>query len=844
MPRRSLKNTLLVLAALLLGLLSLSQSTEARAVADKPRTDKPHPGLPDDVSAVINNHCITCHGPDKQKGGVRLDALDPDFINGIHAEDWHDVLNALNLGEMPPKDQPALADGDRRTLTDWITGELKRAKEAKLGAGGKAVLRRMTRYEYNHTMADLLGIEMDYAQNLPPDSKSSDGFENNGQSLGISPIQMEYYLQAARMGLSKAIVEGDRPKHVDQVITKSGAPARRSAYVGAKDGQVNPGEAFTGRALEFPRQGVVRVRVTLDEVVVPKGAGYPQMRIYMGHRADTIAPSAPFAQADVIPQAEGGSLVYEFTGRIEDMPLPGHNPKFPGIVIVVANVYEPGPDYAALKRKHRDAQKRLTQYERAVVKAEKQGKPIPKRPVIEEVVLPNVPYFVVKSVAFDGPLVDAWPPSHHKQILFDRQSSAVEADYARDVIKRFMSHAYRRPATDAEADRVFDFHESIRPDMPSFESAIREALAMVLISPEFLYLVETQASSGQSNRLTDHELATRLSYFLWSTMPDEALRDAADKGRLSDPKELERQARRLLEDERIHAFVERFTSQWLDLSGVDRVAVNPQYYPGFDDALKADMKQETVEFVSEILRSDLSAMNLIDSDFVMVNRTLAEHYGLSGPKGDAFERVPLTGAERRGGLLTQASVLLMNSNGEDSHPIRRAVWLRDRLLDDPPAPPPPDVPDLDSENPDTAGLSLKRQLELHREKHSCADCHIGIDPWGIPLENYDAVGLWREEVTRRVGKKAVKTPVVSDTELPGGQKVMDVAGLKAVLKTDLKDRFARGLVRYMLTYSLGRSLDYTDSDSVDDLVARFEASGYQLDELIVAITKSQAFNTK
>jgi hypothetical protein len=188
--------------------------------------------------------------------------------------------------------------------------------------------------------------------------------------------------------------------------------------------------------------------------------------------------------------------------------------------------------------------------------------------------------------------------------------------------------------------------------------------------------------------------------------------------------------------------------------------------------------------------------------------------------------------------------MLMNSNGEDSHPIRRAVWLRDRLLDDPPAPPPPDVPDLDETNPETAGLSLKKQLELHREKPACADCHIGIDPWGIPFENFDAVGLWRDQVTRHVGKKVNTSPVVSDSVLPTGHELSDINDLKRVLKTDLKDRFARSLVRYMLAYSLGRSLDYRDSDTVDDLMVKFKESGYQLDELIIAIVKCEAFNTK
>ena len=836
---------LLAVAALSAGLsLVLHGQSVNLAWGASDAQDKQKQSLPKDVAAVLNDHCLVCHGPKKQKAGVRLDTLDPDFIKGIHAEDWHDVLNAIQLGEMPPKGQPDLPDQDRRVIERWITGELKRAKAAKTQTGGKTVLRRMTRYEYNNTMADLLGVEWDYAENLPPDSKSKDGFENNGQALGISPIQLEYYLEAARLGLSKAIVEGDRPKAVEQIITKSEKPARRSLFSPHENGRVMPGQAFIGKTLEFPREGVVRIKVEIDDVVVPEGEGYPNMVLRVGHRADTLSPEAPFAQADVIPGKDGGPVVMQFTGRIESMPLPGHNPKFPGILVTVGNAYDPGAEYASIKRKQAAAKKQLANYKKQKQRAAKQGKPLPEPPKIEAFELPEMPSYVVKSITFEGPILDAWPPASHRAILFDPPAEMSEAEYAKSVIKRFIERAYRRPATAEDVVRVFDFYQSIRPNMPTFESAIRESLAMVLISPEFLYLVEPQNEPGKSEQLTDHELATRLSYFLWSTMPDQALRTAADSGRLKQPEELERQVRRMIRDERSQAFVQHFTSQWLDLSGVDRVAVNPQYYPGFDDKLKADMKRETIAFFGEVLRQRLSAFNLIDSDFVMINRPLAEHYGLPKPKGLSFERVAIKEEEPRGGLLTHASVLLMNSNGEDSHPIRRAVWLRQRLLDDTPAPPPPDVPDLDSSDPKFASLPLKAQLEMHREKASCNDCHVRIDPWGIPLEEYDAVGRWRDDVSRVSGRKTIKSPVVSDAVLPGGQSVSGVEDLKRVLKADFEEHFARGLVRYTLAYSLGRSLDYTDKDDVDTLVEAFEQSDYRIDELLVEIVKSKAFGMK
>jgi mono/diheme cytochrome c family protein len=795
---------------------------------------------------VVKNHCYTCHGPDQQKGDVRLDTLETDIVNGRHAEDWHDVLNMINFGEMPPQDQPQLKDVDRRALVEWITGGLKRAEEAKSSVAGKAVIRRMTRYEYNNTMTDLLGVELDYAASLPLESKSKEGFENNGMAMGMSPIQLEYYLQTARQGLAEAIVEGGRPEFFQHIGAKRQTPNlnRSSPYKLDNDGLVLPGHMYLAGVSKYSQSGVVRITVELDAVTIPNGEGYPQMMVGVGSSLGAGGKIAEFFRADVVPNKNGGPVEMVFTGRIEDVPLPDVNGKVNAISIAVVNDYKTDAEYEERKRAHFQAQNQIKKYEKAKARAIERGEPAPPKPDVEIPELPAKPTFFVKSVNFEGPIYDSWPPTHHRQILFERPSGLSEDAYAKQVIERFIDRAYRRPVTKDDIAPVYDFYQKIRADMPTFESAIREALALVLISPDFLYLIEPASEKGSSKSLNDHELATRLSYLLWSTMPDDELRDAAGKGLLSDPAEMEKQARRMLRDERSEAFVHHFASQWLDLPAVDRVAINPDYYPEFDESLKEDMKNETVAFFGELLRSDLSAMNLIDSDFVVVNRALAEHYGLPAPKGQRFERVAIEDNKRRGGLLTQASMLLMNSNGEDSHPIRRAVWLRKRLLDDPPAPPPPNVPDLESEDPDIASLPLKRQLELHREQPSCNDCHVRIDPWGIPLENYDAIGVWRDDITRHVGNKAIKSEVVSEAELPGGQRVEGISDLKKVLKSDLQDQFARGLVRHLLAYSLGRSPDYTDREDINVLVAAFKQSDYQLDELLVEIVKSKPFGTK
>jgi hypothetical protein len=460
---------------------------------------------------------------------------------------------------------------------------------------------------------------------------------------------------------------------------------------------------------------------------------------------------------------------------------------------------------------------------------------------------PTKPLLVIESVDFEGPIFDTWPPRSHSQIFFQTSGKPDEREYARKILARFMTRAYRRPVDESELTAMLDLLERLRTGSPSFESAVGDLLALVLVSPEFLYLVEPRNESFERQPLEEFELASRMSYFLWSTMPDDRLFELARGGKLSDPSVRQAEVRRMLADPRAWQFVKHFTDQWLDLPALDRIAVNPEFHPNFDDRLKQDMRSETRHFFAEILNKDLSAMNLIDSDFAMLNRRLAHHYGVPLPPGGDMQRVQLPEGSHRGGLLTQGSFLLSNSNGEDSHPIRRAVWLLDRLLDDPPAPPPPDVPDLETNQPDVARLSLKQQLELHRKKESCNNCHRRIDPWGVVFENYDAVGRWRTVVTGPRKKRRPRQPIDAAVKLPDGTGIDGVdgdGGLKTYLVEVQGKAFARALVRRLLTYSLGRSLEYTDREAVDTLAAGFIKSDYRLRELIVAISVSRPFISK
>ena len=699
----------------------------------------------------------------------------------------------------------------------WLTAELRRAEEVARSTGGRVVMRRLTRYEYNNTMRDLLGVDFDFAENLPPESVSRDGFQNNGSVQGISPIQVEYYLKAARLALGKAIVSGPRPEVIKHHAIKS---ARVRRVKGEVSNRLGPNARFLVRLNEFPRQGEVLVRVRVH-AVVPAKAGYPRMRVSMGVRADVRAPEKTLAEIDV---TNTEPRTFTFRGRIESFPLPGHNPKYPGLQVTVYNAYEDGKPVSKKKRM-----------------AKKKRKNLPLEPD------PTQPLLVIESVDFEGPIFDAWPPRSHSQIFFQTSGKPDEREYARKILVRFMTRAYRRPVDESELTAMLALFDTLRTRSPSLEKAVGDLLALVLISPEFLYLVEPRTESVDRQPLEEFERASRISYFLWSTMPDERLFELARGGKLSDQSVRRAEVRRMLADPRAWQFVEHFTDQWLDLPALDRVAVNPEFHPNFDDRLKLDMRSETRHFFAEILNEDLSALNLIESDFAMLNRRLAHHYGIPLPPGGGMQRVRLPKGSHRGGLLTQGSFLLSNSNGEDSHPIRRAVWLLDRLLDDPPAPPPPDVPELNTNQPDVARLSLKKQLELHRKKEACNNCHRRIDPWGVVFENYDAVGRWRTVVTGPRRKRRPRQPIDAAVKLPDGTEIAGVdgeGGLKQYLLGVRGEAFARTLVKRLLTYSLGRSLEFSDRKAVDILTRDFIKSDYRLKKLIVAISDSRPFNSK
>lgn len=792
------------------------------------------------VAPLLRQHCQKCHGSTaaKPKGEWRIDKLNPDLVQGKDGEHWQEVLNRLNFGDMPPKDEPPLAKADRELITGWIVQELRRAALTK---NPVTHFRRLTRREYERTMQDLLGLSLEFGSRLPEDGRSKDGFRNDGDALRMSPLQYEMYLQIADDALAEAIVTGSAPDvHRYRLEARKPAavlpkPADRPGasydyrakgktftigddcqFGAAKDqqpvGVLLPAapRPFGEAALQRPefrygfrlhhpfRRGEMLIRVRAARVEAGPDtdtARPPQLAVGVGctnlHGVELKTVGEPVT----VDHAE--FRTYEFRARLENFPLPN-----------------PGP--------FRDQNCSILYAWNAAPK------------VVKE---PNPPKLKIEWVEFESPFLEQWPPASHTRILFPNTGGLAEPDYAREVIRRFATRAYRGPVEKAELDRLVAFWARSRKDADSPEASIRETLSLVLTSSRFLALPASRGGGTGKERLTDHELAARLSYFLWSTLPDEPLLQLAERGTLRDPKVLAAQTRRMIRDPKAWQFIEQFAEQWLELDRLQRVTVNKGRYPEYNDQLGTAMKLETVHFFAHVLRNDLSVLTFLDSDFTFVNDVLAKHYGIPDVQGPNFRKVTLDPTLRRGGLLTQASVLTGNSDGLDGHPIKRGMWLLKNLLDDPPPPPPPNVPQLDrAGDPKLKGLTVTQALALHRNDTACTGCHAKIDPWGLAFEEYDAVGRARARPTAKA--------VDAKAELPSGVTVNGVQELKAELLRARGDDLRRATLRKVASYALGRSLTLADVEAMDALVPALKKREDRLAAVVELVVASDAFQTK
>ena len=811
------------------------------------------------LAPILQRSCGACHGAEKAESDLRLDRLDPDLVKGVDHARWREVFDRLSIGDMPPEDAAPLPEADRERLKNWLVRELKRGELAR---NPPAHFRRLTRLEYERTMQDLLGLPLEFGKRLPEDGRAKSGFRNDGDMLRMSPEQVELYLQIAKEALGRVIVEGPPPaahryrltpvfvtpdpflvsvlprpngrpcetfEYFPKPDQKGQRPAFRISHMSRGDRMLPPGalkqkiEAgvhlpehcfAVGFERPFPEgESLIRLRVAkvaeADEGGDP--ARPPCLTVAIGSTNHNAVEIKTLGQPLVIDHDD--SRVHEFRVRMEDVPAPNMTGRSSATVIAAWN------SARAVKND------------------------------------PRPPRLRIDSIELESPYLEQWPPAPHRAIVGDEGGGTDEAPRARRVIERFASRAFRRPLAPPELDRLCGLWQTTRADAPSFEASLRDTLAVVLTSPQFLALpaprgggssggVAAAAASGSAapERVDDFQLAARLSYFLWSTMPDDTLMALARSGQLRRPEALAEQTRRMLADPRSWQFIDQFTEQWLELDRLQRVVIDRErIYREFSDELAAAMRQETVHFVAALIRDNRSLFHLIDAPDTFVNETLAAHYGIDGVYGPAFRRVELAPEHHRGGVLTHAAILTGNSDGVEGHPIKRGMWLVKNLLDEPPPPPPPNVPELERKDPKNRGLTVPQMLALHRESKACGGCHRHIDPWGLAFEEYDAVGGWQRDgagAERR--RQRTKQPVDAVAELPTGATINGLRELKAELVRSKADTIRRAVARKLLAYALGRTLNIADVEAADALATRLRDRGDGLGDLVVLVVQSEA----
>lgn len=819
-------------------------------------------GLKEIAAPFVETHCISCHGPEKQKGKLRLDTLSADFRNPLAAEKWKEVLNAVNGHEMPPEDEPQPAAAEAGRFAEWVEQELARAEMERRSA--RVVLRRMNRAEYDNTIRDLLGVDCQPSEDFPEDPPAG-GFDNIGQALTISPMQMELYYSAAREILDRALPEGPRPEAIKwrfEPEENTAGMDRLRVRRGENDILLNAGENSVENGSTVVHHRAWDKGIGFRSFVVPAEGEYILRFRACGRIPDrkTVVEAAGTILAkhrdEQIAKDPGGAKYHEedFAAKME--------------IFSRDRMYDYGPPRVKITR-------RLGGTPRVIAEMDIDAAPGAPEDYEVRVHLSPVeagfdleyaydipstlenfwmqeradfprPELMVDWLELEGPVTGTWPPASSRRLLFD--SPAKEKDetaYAREVLSRFMPRAYRRPVEAAEIEAKLELFKKVRPEKPSFTEAIKTPLAAVLSSPHFLYLVEPEAPGADPKPLDAHELAARLSYFLWSSMPDERLMELAGKGELAKPEVLRGEVRRLLTDSRSGAFVKNFAGQWL---GLRKVGANPPsrtLYPEYDRHLETSIVRESEGFFAEILRHDLDARNFIRSDFVTINERLARHYGIAGVRGDEIRRVAVTPESRRGGLVTQASFHSITSNGTRTSPVLRGTWILKTLLGRDPGLPVANVGEIQPKVPGIDKATVRQRLEIHRQLESCARCHDKIDPLGLALENFNAAGVWRDQEGHGYNGRIEKDDPVIDAsaKMPDGTEFAGVAGLQEqLLKSE--DLFLTALASQLTTYALGRELGFSDQPALRSFVTRMKTEGYTLRSLIEAIVSSELFTTK
>ncbi len=775
-----------------------------------------------DVFAFVEKSCVGCHNATVKSGDVDLKALQTEKTFAEDREIWEKVVEKLETGKMPPPGTPRPPVATTVAITGWLQSEFDRQDRLVKPDAGHVTARRLNRAEYNNTIRDLLGIDIRPADNFPADTAAY-GFDNNSDALILSPALLENYVDGAERAVRTALFGPERRK---PSVVHYSAPVRINDSRGRSS---LPKDLFN-----YDLTGLSTLHSAHFIHRFPVDGEYSFRLVLNGHRPNQSEPAHPALFID-------GKMIKEF--EVDATDLEGQIVELrtrvtAGEHLLSATYLRPyhglPPSYNGPEPSKRSpeplisARGKLT--EKDIETLRKYGTRIKTDSVEKRV---DNRY---ESIDVGGPFNQATaasPESLRKIYVCGQHTPAC----ARAILTSFASRAYRRPATSQEVEQLLGFVTLARKQGDSFEEGIATALEAALVSPNFLYRIERDqaAQPGRSFvPVSQYELASRLSYFLWSSTPDAELLRVAGQGRLRQSGVLTAQVKRMLLDKKSFALVENFAGQWLQFKNIDVVRPDLERFPVFDEGLRQAMRRETELFIDNIFRNDGNVLELLDANYTFLNERLARFYGIAGVSGPDFRRVDVSGTPRGGGILAQASVLTASSYSTRTSPVLRGKWILENLLNAPPPAPPADVPPLDATNVGQSG-TLRQQMEEHRKNPACASCHSRMDPLGFGLENFNAIGAWRTEEG--------KFPVDASGTLPDGRSFQTPAELKAILKAD-REPFVRCLTEKLLTYALGRGLERYDRPVVTEVAAKLPSRDYKFSQLVLEIVNSLPFQMR
>ena len=769
--------------------------------------------------ALLDRYCVTCHNDRLRTAGLELDAADPAAV-GESGHVWERVARKLRIGAMPPPGRPRPERPDALALVSYLETALDSAAADNPRVGRTETFHRLNRAEYRNAVRDLLHVDADVSELLPADDADAHGFDNMAAVLSVSPALLERYLSAARR-ISRLAVGFAPP--VPSVDTHQ---VPLLLYQDERLSEDLPFGSRGGVAIRhrFPVDGEYTIKLHLQRTYTDyiRGLGTPQ---HLDVRIDGSLIERFTVGGDAPPNASAAPA--SFAGNT---PLFGH-PDWEKYVLGADADLEVTFSAEAGERVVGVSFERKLWEPEGVLQPRQTGFPL----AINERWQGNA---AIGSVEIGGPYaVDGPGNTASRRTIFTCHPDAGDdaAACARQILERLAQRAYRRPVTDADVNLLLGFYAE-RERQDGFEAGIQFALQRLLTDPEFLFRIERDPAGtepGAAYTLSDIALASRLAFFLWSSIPDEELLDTAIRGDLSEPDVLEAQVRRMLRDRRSRALVDNFAGQWLLLRNIPTVQPDPILFPTFDENLRAAFQRESELFVESIMREDRSVVDLIAADYTFVDERLAAHYGIPGVYGSRFRKVTLDG--RRAGLLGHGGLLTVTSYPNRTSPVLRGKWVLENLLGAPPPPPPPDVPSFPERGDHDEPATVRELLEMHRRSPACAGCHAPMDPLGFALEQFDAIGRWRTTDG--------DAPIDAHGVMPTGDAFDGLSGLKGMLAGN-PEPLVRTVTEKLLAYALGRAIEYHDYPTIRGIAREAEADGYRWSSVILGVVRSPAFRMR